>query len=66
MPIMDGIQTTIQIKKLVNEKVLKKIPIFALTANTEDSTHKKCIEVGMIGVFGKPLKKDSLLEVLKR
>ena len=66
MPIMDGIETTIQIKRLVDEKVIKKVPVFALTANTEDSTHKKCKEIGMKGVLGKPLKKESLVGVLKK
>ena len=66
MPILDGIETTIKINELVKQKVLKKIPIIALTANTEESNLKRCMQVGMVDMIGKPLKKDTLLDALKK
>eukprot|EP00347_Sterkiella_histriomuscorum_P016347 403353540 len=63
MPIMDGFESTVQIRKFQNidQKALK---IIAQTANTNNSFKKKCLECGMDEFLTKPLSADKLRHVL--
>ena len=57
MPVMDGFQAAIEIRKFN-----KQIPILAMSANAYAQDVKKCLEVGMIGHISKPLYMEDLLE----
>ena len=66
MPIMDGYEATKALKKLMKEEKIPTIPIVALTANDSPSDKKKCLDVGMLGHLGKPLKDIDLEIMLKK
>lgn len=53
MPVMNGIDTTKQIRSLKRED--RDVPIFAMTANTHDKDRKDCIDAGMNGYITKPI-----------
>ena len=63
MPIMDGYEATIQIRKKD-----KKIPILAMSANAYMQDIQKCYKVGMNGHISKPLYledlKDRIIQIL--
>ena len=66
MPVMDGYEATKALKKLMKEEKIPSIPIVALTANDSPSDKKKCLDVGMSGHLGKPLKDIDLEIMLKK
>jgi CheY-like chemotaxis protein len=47
MPIMDGYNSTYQIRKFLTENRIKQPIITAVTGHTEESYVKKCFEYGM-------------------
>ena len=55
MPVMDGFETTLEIQKLFDSGLVKKVPIIALTASDDKETVKHCYDVGMKGVLTKPI-----------
>lgn len=59
MPIMDGITTTIHIRKDFN-KPISSIPIIAITANAYVSEHQKYLEAGINDTISKPFKSQLL------
>lgn len=59
MPVMDGIETTAQIRKNNRD-----IPIIALSANANDVDYSKSIECGMNDHIIKPIDKDVLYDTL--
>lgn len=63
MPIMDGYEATIQIRKKD-----KKIPILAMSANTYMQDIQKCYKAGMNGHISKPLYledlKDRIIQII--
>lgn len=63
MPIMDGYEATIQIRKKD-----KKIPILAMSANAYMQDIQKCYKAGMNGHISKPLYledlKDQIIQIL--
>ncbi len=61
MPVMDGIEATIQIRR---EKMRPRPIIVALTAFSAESERVKCFEAGMDFFLDKPLTKERLCEVL--
>ncbi|MCF8253538.1 MAG: response regulator [Bacteroidia bacterium] len=63
MPEMDGIEATMLIRKLVDERK-KNIPIIALTAENEMQFRQKVYEVGMNDYIFKPFNPDDLKERL--
>jgi signal transduction histidine kinase/CheY-like chemotaxis protein len=60
MPIMDGIETTLEIRKL-NDKLKSQIPIIALTANILNEEKEKCYKIGMNGYLTKPITEEAIL-----
>jgi CheY-like chemotaxis protein len=64
MPILDGCQTTIEIRK--NEQDKKHIPIIALTANALAGDQEKYMSCGMDGFINKPLKFIDLEFILNK
>lgn len=62
MPIMNGYDATVEIRKLPNTK---HIPIIALTAGTVKGEKEKCIEYGMNDYIPKPIDKDLLKRIIE-
>ncbi len=61
MPEMDGME----VLKVFQEKNLK-IPVVILTADIQHTTRAKCFELGVVEFINKPVKKDEMLEVVRR
>ncbi|KAL0942219.1 osomolarity two-component sensor histidine kinase sln1 [Colletotrichum truncatum] len=61
MPNLDGLQSTKLIRKMGY-----KAPIVALTAFSEESNVKECIESGMDEFLSKPIRRPALKQVLKK
>ena len=65
MPDMDGIETTLAIRK--NEKGTgKHIPIIALTAHAMSGDREHCLAAGMDGYATKPVRVDKLNQEIDR
>lgn len=63
MPEMDGYEAIGRIK---SDKVLKKIPIIAITAQAMDGDREKCLQAGADGYISKPVNVDELLILLNK
>lgn len=63
MPVMNGYETTEEIRKLASGK---NTPIIALTAGTLLGEKEKCLEVGMNDYVSKPILKGALEEIIKK
>ena len=61
MPIMDGLEATMEIRKLDPE-----IPIVALTANAFDSDRERALSAGCNDFIAKPIHKSDLLELVQK
>lgn len=59
MPVMDGYQTLIEMRK---DDVLKNIPVIALTAQAMVGDSEKCLAVGANDYCSKPVDIDVLLK----
>jgi len=60
MPVMDGYETTRQLKKMMARNEIEETPILALSANDQDQDIKNSLESGMVAHITKPLEKDKL------
>ena len=63
MPVMDGLQAAQLIRK-INNPVLAKIPIIALSANAFESDKRMSLESGMNAHLTKPIDVPLLLETI--
>jgi len=63
MPIMDGIETTLKIRKLGQE--CEKLPIIALTANAVAGAREMFLANGFDGFMSKPINMKELDGILK-
>lgn len=61
MPILDGYETTLQLKKLEN---CQHIPVIAMTANVMEADKIRAQEVGMVDFICKPILSEELYRVL--
>jgi two-component system sensor histidine kinase/response regulator len=66
MPIMDGFEATKRIREIEKENGATPTFIIALTANATEEDRKKCLELGMDDFVSKPIKRESIEEVVKR
>lgn len=64
MPEIDGYTATLSIRAGVSGR--PDVPIVAVTANTDDSAHRRCMEVGMDAVLKKPVTREALAGALAR
>ncbi|WP_102960247.1 hybrid sensor histidine kinase/response regulator [Mangrovicella endophytica] len=64
MPIMDGYQATGAIRRLMEDKIVRRVPIIAVTANALKGDREKCLEAGMDAFVTKPMSVSHLEEVL--
>jgi PAS domain S-box-containing protein len=62
MPIMNGYESSMEIRKLPNSK---RVPIIALTAGTIVGEKEKCIEYGMNDYIPKPIDKEFLENIIR-
>jgi len=63
MPVMDGYQATRAIREFLSGRPL---PIIAVTANAMQGDRQKCLDAGMDDYLAKPLRRDSLQQVVTR
>lgn len=61
MPVLDGFETTVQIKK-----INPKIPVIAQTAYATPDERNKCMEVGCDDYLSKPISMEELLKTIKK
>ncbi|MDP1974429.1 MAG: response regulator, partial [Alphaproteobacteria bacterium] len=64
MPIMNGLESTKQIRRLNGD--VQRVPIIALTANAMQGDREKCLEAGMNGYLSKPINKEELIAILSQ
>ena len=65
MPVMDGYQATMEIRRLNNRK-LADIPIIAMTANAFEEDRLAALEAGMNDHLAKPIQIEKLYEMMKK
>jgi CheY-like chemotaxis protein len=63
MPTMDGLTATRRIRTLPSPRA-SRTPIIAMSANVLPDQVSQCVEAGMDGHIGKPIKPAELLSVL--
>jgi CheY-like chemotaxis protein len=61
MPVMDGYETTRQIRQ---KSEFAELPIIALTANALSDERERCRAAGMDDYLAKPFRKDELAMLL--
>lgn len=66
MPIMDGFEATEKIREIERGENRQRTPIIALTAHAIANYANKCIERGMDDYISKPIRKSSLLKMIKK
>jgi two-component system, sensor histidine kinase and response regulator len=64
MPIMDGLETTREIRKRETQ-THQHIPIIALTAHAMAGDEDRCLQAGMDGYVSKPIQINTLLQVIQ-
>lgn len=64
MPIMDGFQTTIALKRLQSQGKAADVPVVALSAYVTPDKIQQCLASGMAAHLAKPLRKEKLQRVL--
>ena len=63
MPIMDGYETTRQIRR---QEKFKDMPVIAMTANAMTGDREKALAVGMNDYISKPFKIDDMFAILAK
>ena len=66
MPVMGGIQATLEIRKLEAELARKRSPIIGLTAHASDSEREKSFASGMNDQLVKPVMPEELVAAILR
>jgi PAS domain S-box-containing protein len=63
MPVMDGLETTRQVRK---REVNRRTPIVAMTANAMQGDKEDCLAAGMDDYISKPIRREEIMGVLHR
>ena len=64
MPVMNGIECTTALTKLMQDGILPIIPIYGCSANDSSKYIKECMAAGMSGFVAKPLTLNKVNEIL--
>ena len=65
MPLMDGLETTRQIRAIEHQKGAVPVPIIAMTAHSETAQRMNCAEAGMNGFLHKDFNQMTLQNLLE-
>lgn len=66
MPLLDGIDATLIIRKIENDTHRKKIPIIGLTAAVENTLIKRASKAGMNRCLTKPIDMEELINTMEQ
>jgi len=66
MPVMDGVEATHEILDFEADEEITHTPIVALTANALKGDRERFLAEGMDEYLTKPIKKEALIDVLKK
>jgi CheY-like chemotaxis protein/HPt (histidine-containing phosphotransfer) domain-containing protein len=66
MPVLDGFEATLRIRRWETEHARPRLPIVALTAAAFEDDRKRCLAVGMDDVLTKPIEIEKLLAAVGR
>jgi osomolarity two-component system sensor histidine kinase NIK1 len=66
MPVMDGFEATMAIRDPSGDCLNPQVPIIALTANAQEETRKKCLNIGMDDFLTKPVSPDVLMCTIRK
>ena len=66
MPVLDGFETAIRIRKDELDHGKRHLPIIAMTANALQDDRERCLRAGMDDYLSKPVKPDDLKAMLLR
>jgi|GEM_PF-1256056 len=66
MPIMDGYESTREIRAGNAGEEYKEIIIIAMTAHAMEGDKQRCLDIGMNDYLSKPIEPDTLLEMLEQ
>jgi PAS domain S-box-containing protein len=64
MPVMDGFEATLQIRRWETETSRPRLPIVALTAGAFEEDRQRCLEAGMDDFLAKPIDIEELMVTL--
>ena len=64
MPVMDGIETTLEIRK--SNETYANVIIIALTADPDYQQRRICRNIGMDDTIAKPVKREDILDAFDR
>ena len=63
MPVMDGLEATLRLREIEQERKMPPVPIFALSAGVLNSDEQACLKAGMNGFLRKPINLKTLEEL---
>lgn len=66
MPVMDGFEASRIIKGMKESQLIDDISIIALTANAMKGDRERCLEVGMSDYITKPIRKEDLINAIRK
>ncbi len=66
MPIMDGEETTITIRKIEKQRKNVQTPIIAFSANLANEVKTSLLKAGVNDFISKPIEKEDLIMVIQK